>query len=145
LTYRVLVLCRRVFQANPERHLPQVSTSPQGGMKLGGANVESMRRPRKGDLFGPGVEKSFVVMYYRDRTANRHRWMGRESQGGRGNVRSGTRQYNGRTLGIRPARCMLGNGKNSKVLNFGESASSFQKWGLLVLFQAKTWHKIGFH
>jgi hypothetical protein len=34
-----------------------------------------------------GAEKSIVVMLYSIRTANRHRWMGRESQGVRINVR----------------------------------------------------------
>lgn|GEM_PF-6402436 len=49
-----------------------------------------------------GVKKKFVVMLYGDRTVNRHRWMGRESQGVRDNVRSGTRQKSGRTFGIWP-------------------------------------------
>ncbi len=50
----------------------------------------------------PGVKKKFVVTLYGDRTVNRHRWMGRESQGVRDNVRSGTRQKSGRTFGIWP-------------------------------------------
>jgi hypothetical protein len=49
-----------------------------------------------------GVKKKFVVMLYDVRTVNRHRWMGRESQGVRDNVRSGTRQNSGRTFGIWP-------------------------------------------
>jgi hypothetical protein len=34
-----------------------------------------------------GVKKSVVIMFYGVRTVNRHRWMGRESQGVRNNVR----------------------------------------------------------
>ncbi len=63
---------------------------------------------RKGENFArkigmnQGVKKKFVVMLYDVRTVNRHRWMGRESQGVRDNVRSGTRQKSGRTFGIWP-------------------------------------------
>jgi hypothetical protein len=49
-----------------------------------------------------GVKKKFVVMLYDVRTVIRHRWMGRESQGVRDNVRSGTRQNSGRTFGTWP-------------------------------------------
>ena len=34
-----------------------------------------------------GVKKSVVITLYSVRTVNRHRWMGRESQGVRNNVR----------------------------------------------------------
>ncbi len=34
-----------------------------------------------------GAKKSVEVMFNSDRTVNRHRWMGRESQGVRTNVR----------------------------------------------------------
>ncbi len=49
-----------------------------------------------------GVKKKFVVTFNDVRTVNRHRWMGRESQGVRDTVRSGTRQISGRTFGIWP-------------------------------------------
>jgi hypothetical protein len=55
-----------------------------------------------GSGMNQGAKKKFVVTSYDDRTVNRHRWMGRESQGVRGNVRSGTRQKSGRTFGIWP-------------------------------------------
>jgi hypothetical protein len=60
-----------------------------------------------------GVKKRFVVMLFGDRTVNRHRWMGRESQDVRDNVRSGTRQKSGRTFGIWPDLLYAGLWKSS--------------------------------
>jgi len=113
-----------------------------------GCNLRCQRRTSQktraiGNLGRPGVEKSFVVMYNRVRTANRHRWMGRESQGARGNVRSGTRQKSGRTFGIRPTnQCFALEIPNDKIqisnkfqipifklLNFGHW-SLFEVWRL---------------
>ena len=63
-----------------------------------------------------GVKKKFVVMLYDDRTVNRHRWMGRESQGVRDNVRSGTRQKSGRTFGIWPDLTSNGKARSERPL-----------------------------
>ena len=55
-------------------------------------------------------------MLYDDRTVNRHRWMGRESQGVRDNVRSGTRQKSGRTFGIWPDLTSNGKARSERPL-----------------------------
>ena len=50
------------------------------------------------------TRKAHKLMAYADRTANRHRYSGRVDQGERVILRQGTRQFNGRNFGIRPAR-----------------------------------------
>ena len=65
-------------------------------------SLKSRKKPARAIVANQGVKKKFVVMLYDNRTVNRHRWMGRESQGVRDNVRSGTRQKSGRTFGIWP-------------------------------------------
>lgn len=65
-------------------------------------NLKKGEEPARVIVMNQGVKKKFVVMLYGARTVNRHRWMGRESQGVRDNVRSGTRQKSGRTFGICP-------------------------------------------
>ena len=54
------------------------------------------------------AKKSEETLSYGIRTVNRHRWMGRVSQGVRENPRSGTRQYNDRNFGIRSGPTSVG-------------------------------------
>ena len=50
------------------------------------------------------TRKAHKRVAYADRTDNRHRCSGRVDQGERVILRQGTRQFNGRNFGIRPAR-----------------------------------------
>lgn len=49
------------------------------------------------------LEKYNRAQAVSNRTANRHRWVGREDQGVREKHGLGTRQNSGRNFGIRPA------------------------------------------
>ena len=56
-------------------------------MLIAVVNSRVRRNLATGISMNQGVKKSVEVTHYGARTVNRHRWMGRESQGVRTNVR----------------------------------------------------------
>jgi hypothetical protein len=79
---------------------------------------QGMKGPHRPIPTDTVTRKAHKRVAYADRTANRHRCSGREDQGERVNLRQGTRQFNGRNFGIRPARASHLREKQLAVFRF---------------------------